>query len=141
MAPLLLLAACGESGPAEDPAKVRTPVPAAELRTLLPGKFIDERPYPCDAGPLALQADGGYAWYSGWGTDTGRYTIEDGKVLIQNGASGASKRAIPISFAKDGNDAIHYRIESGEEHVLKLAPIDANTATISCGDDGAGPPR
>ncbi|MDF7773860.1 hypothetical protein P1X14_01265 [Sphingomonas sp. AOB5] len=138
----MLLGACSPAKPPPGPATLRTPVVAAELQRLLPGHFIDERPYPCDAGALALHADGKFDWFSGWGGTHGTYRIGDGAVAFEGYRynSADPKVDFSVTFAKDGNGTIYYRIAPDPERELRLAKIDRNTPFISCGNVEAPPP-
>lgn len=133
---LMLASGCSKPPPKPDPASLRVPVPAAELRRLLIGNFIDERPYPCDAGPLAIQRNGSFAWFSGWGTDSGTYAIADGVVTFTYTLTDLPKPPFSITFRKDGNGVIYFVRGKEPEHELRLAPVDEKTNTISCGDGG-----
>ncbi|MES2444238.1 MAG: hypothetical protein V4574_15530 [Pseudomonadota bacterium] len=145
---LLLSAACtdpqagaaraAKSGMAALKARAaqRTPVPAAELRRLIPGHYLDERPYPCDAGPTLIQNNGTFIIASGWGSTEGSYTIADGAIVLdgyRSNTGGDPRVRFTLKFARDGNGTIHYRDLDERERELKLGEIDANTLSISCG--------
>jgi hypothetical protein len=146
---LLLAASCTDPKAASEAAAkaraaARIPVPAAELKQLIPGHFIDERPYPCDAGPLMLQADGKFIAASGWGDTEGRYAISDGVISFDGYRSNSGDPHVTFSMKlnKDGNGAIYRRgpDDPDVEFPLKLAPIDKNTRWITCGNEKAPPP-
>ncbi|MFS2109019.1 hypothetical protein ACCC88_04985 [Sphingomonas sp. Sphisp140] len=128
----LVLAAC--SAPASPPKKYPIPVPAAELRRLLLGHFIDERPnYPCDAGPLTFPTADRFIQYSQFGasSSTGTYRVLDGAVeLLYESSDGPERDRIEV--VRDANGTL-LSTNWSALHPLTLTPIDADTSAISCG--------
>jgi hypothetical protein len=139
LALILAIAGSSPAAPATDPATLRTAVSAEELRRILPGHFIDERPYPCDGGPMMFNADGTFLSPSGNGDYDGRYIIADGMVTLDGKMGGTMPWKSTIRFAKDGNGKL-YLTDTDPDREFKLAPIDRHTRWITCGNDSEPPP-
>ena len=128
----LVLAACG--APASPPKKYPIPVPAAELRRLLLGHFIDERPnYPCDGGPLTFPTADRFIHYNQFGasSSTGTYRVLDGAVELLYENSDGPPETDRIEVVRDAKGTL-LSTNWSALHPLTLTPIDANTSAISC---------
>lgn len=109
-----------------------------EIAATLAGKFLDERPYACDDGPLMFKEDGTFVKADGWGGSTGRYVIRDGEVVL---TGVPANRAPSVRWTKTirlyrFGETIYFGGWKIDDILpLQLAPIDKHTIHLSCGGE------
>lgn len=81
-----------------------------------------------------MRVNGTFISYNGWQDVEGTYRISDGAVDFSP-TSASGWQSFRIRFKRDTRGRIRFIDTSEQERELVLAPIDADTPFLTCGQD------